>query len=245
MDVIDVRSFLPTVYQATIFTPDMDFATAKVMSKFYPRCADTFDGDPEGVPNMPAFPPEVPRLILKNQEDTIKLEVAAARVNYFERLKKHDDPTINIERFYENAAGILSLFKDILDCRIGRLAAVRTLYAKQDDPGMFLARHFCKDTWDEAPLNRPENFELHAHKVYQLPEKFTVNSWVRSKTGNLREGDTETRIVLIEQDLNTLTEEMKDNSFNPDDLSTFFKQVISEFDKIINLYYPLIEGDKK
>jgi hypothetical protein len=166
-------------------------------------------------------------------------------VNYFGRMKKLDAPIIDIDQFYSDAIGFLSLFKETVDCRIGRLAAVRTLYAIHDNPGLFLARHFCKDIWDEAPLNRPENFELHAHKVFPLSDKFTVNSWARSKTGNLTEEKKKKRIVLFEQDLNTLAEEAKDNSFNSEDIALFFDQIIPEFDNILKQYYPIAEGDKK
>lgn len=245
MDLIDARSFRPSIFQATIFTPDMDFSTAKVMRSFYPKCAEQFDADPEVIPNLPGFPPEVPRVILKNKDDSLKLEIAAARVNYFERTKKHDAPAIDISQFYSNAIGFLSLFKKTVDCRIRRLAAIRTIYAIHDNPGLFLARHFCKDIWDEVPLNRPENFELHAHKIFPLSDKFTVNSWARSKTGNLTEDKKKTRIVLFEQDLNTLAEEAKDSSFTSEDIALFFNQIIPAFDNILYQYYPITEGEKK
>jgi len=245
MDVIGFRSFQPSFFQAVIFTPDMDFSTAKVMSSFYPKCAEQFDADPEVIPNIPGFPPEVPRVILKNKDDSSKLEIAAARVNCFGRMKKHDAPIIDINQFYSDAIGFLSLFKETMDCRVGRLAAVRAVYAIHDTPGLFLARHFCKDIWDEAPLNRPENFELHAHKVFLLSDKFTVNSWARSKTGNLTEDKKKTRIVLFEQDLNTLVEKAKDNSFNSEDIALYFNQIIPGFENILKQYFPITGGDKK
>jgi hypothetical protein len=241
---MDSRSFQTSVLQATIFTPDMDFSTSKVMSIFYPKCAEYFDADPEVVPNMPGFPPEVPRVILKNKDDTSKLEIAAARVNCFRIMKKYDAPIIDINQFYSDAIRFLSLFKEAVDCRIGRLAALRTIYANHDDPGFFLSRHFCKDIWDEAPLNRPENFELHAHKVFSLSDKFTVNSWARSKTGNLIEDKKKSRIILFEQDLNTLADEAKEKSFNFEDIALFFNQIIPELDNILNQYYPISVGDK-
>ena len=245
MDLIDDRSFRPSIFQATMFTPDMDFSTAKVMSKFYPKCTEIFDADPEVIPNVPGFPPEVPRVILKNKDDSSKLEIAAARVNCFGRMKKHDAPITDINQFYSDAIGFLTLFKETMDCRVGRLAAVRVVYAIHDTPGLFLARHFCKDIWDEAPLNRPENFELHVHKVFSLSDKFTVNSWSRSKTGNLTEDKKKTRIVLFEQDLNTLAEEAKESSFNHEDIELFFNQIIPEFNNILHQYYPTTEGEKK
>ena len=98
------------------------------------------------------------------------MEIAAARVNYFARIKAGDKAAFDIKQFYTEAVSFFSLFKKQLNCRIARLAAVRSVYAIHDNPGVFLARHFCKEIWDEAPLNRPENFELHEHKRYPLSE---------------------------------------------------------------------------
>ena len=244
MYIIDARTFRPFICQATIFTPDIDFSAAKIMSSFYPKCVEQFDADPEVIPNLPGLPPEVPRVIMKNIDGSLRLEIAAARVSCFERIIKHDTPPIEISQFYSSAISFLSLYKETVDCRIGRLAAVRTVYAIHDNPGRFLARHFCKDIWDEAPLNRPENFELHAHKVFSLSNKFKVNSWARSKTGNLTENEKKVRIVLFEQDLNTLAEEANHSSFTSEDIALFFNQAIPEFDNILNEYYPITEGEK-
>lgn len=102
---------------------------------------------------------------------------------------------------------------------------------------MFLAEHFCKEEWHKKPLNRPEGFELHAHKKYKL-ESFNVNSWVRSKTGHLQEEGADVSIALVEQDINTLAEESADRSFTSDEFKQFFSIVLKEFDNILQMYYP-------
>ena len=132
----------------------------------------------------------------------------------------------------------IKLFKETFECRIGRFGAIRNVYTVNENPGVLLARHFCKDTWDEAPLNRPENFELHAHKVFSLFDSLPVNSWVRNKTGNLTQGNDKKRIVLVEQDINTLTEKAKKKSFDSGQIASFFQRAASEFDTILNQYYP-------
>jgi hypothetical protein len=107
-----------------------------------------------------------------------------------------------------------------------------------EKPGLFLARHFCKDRWDKAPLNRPENFELHAHKKFTLASGFEVNSWARSKTGKLSGDGDEKLIVLFEQDLNTLAEEASTRNFCEAEIKKFFGAVATELDSILGLYYP-------
>lgn len=88
----------------------------------------------------------------------------------------------------------------------------------------------------EAPLNRPENFELHAHKRFVMSDEFQVNSWARSKTALLAEG--EAPIVTFEQDINTLPEAATSAKFDDDQLARFFQAVAPEFETIIKFYFP-------
>ena len=241
MDTINYSDFKTSILQATIFTPDQDFTTSKVMSTFYPKLSEIFDADPEVIPNLTGFPPEVPRVTLKNKLDSFKLEIAAVRINFFGRAKK--EGSVHLDDFFEKAKDLFCQFQDTIECRIGRLAAVRTVYARHENPGFFLARHFCKEAWDEAPLNRPENFELHSHKVYPLSNTFKVNSWARSKSGHLIIEKSKSRIVLFEQDINTILEEDSKKSFSHEDIKKFFSEAMPEFQKILKLYFPSSTGE--
>lgn len=241
---IDFRAFKPSLFQASIFTAEASFSTSKVMSTFFPHCTDTFNADPEVVADLPGFPPEVPRIILSNKEGTLRLEIAAIRVNFFGRMKAREE-LVDIETFYKQAIQLFHLYIEKSDFKIGRIAAVRHSYAVHETPGIFLARHFCKESWDASPLNRPKNFELHAHKFYSLSDDFKINSWARSKTGRLILDNKETPIVLFEQDLNTLSEEINTKSMTDEDIHNFYSIIIPEFDKILTEYYPELDGDIK
>ena len=140
--------------------------------------------------------------------------------------------------FFGKAVDILLQYTAQLSPRIARFAALVTRFSPQEKPGLFLARHFCKDRWDKAPLNRPENFELHAHKRFTLASDFTVNSWARSKTGKLSGDGDEKVIVLFEQDLNTLNEDVPGRDFSEEEVKRFFGAVATELDSILALYYP-------
>jgi hypothetical protein len=140
--------------------------------------------------------------------------------------------------FFVQASKLLCDYVDRIGPRVGRLAGIIRRYADHPEPGLFLSRHFCKDRWFAAPLNRPENFELHAHKRFKLGEKFDVNSWVRNKTGKATSAGESKSIVLLEQDINTLSEEVPNRDFSKEDIANFYNLIPSEFDKILKLYYP-------
>ena len=99
-----------------------------------------------------------------------------------------------------------------------------------------MVEHFCKSEWLAAPFNRPENFEIHAHKTFQLRDQFKVNSWVRCKTGLEREGSNP--VVLCEQDINTVAAETDQETFSTLQMNTFFGMAADELDNILDLYFP-------
>jgi hypothetical protein len=230
--------FKASVYQAVIFTPDEEFSTAKVMKDFYPIVGDQFDAEPVVTPPLAGFPAQVPRITLNNKENSYRLEIAAARANFYWREAKEGQPFLEQDEFYKEATRLLCGYQEIVGCRIGRLAALLTRYAQHETPGLFLAQHCCKEDWGRAPLDRPESFELHARKTYTVDGVFRVNSWVRNKTGRLTREETVTPIVLVEQDINTLAEEAEDRSFTPQEIERFFGAVVGEFESILRLYYP-------
>lgn len=238
MENITYSSFLVSNWQATVYTPEGDFSTSKVMSLFYPKWAKTFDADPEVIPKLPVFPVEIPRITLRNQENSLRLEIAAARLNLFGESRESESPDELLVSFFKDAIDIFRDYHEITGFGFGRLAAIIKRYAKHESPGYFLARHFCKERWDDEPFDRPTNFEIHAHKTFSFLGEFKVNSWARSKTGRFVKEGKKFPIILFEQDINTLAEEANERAFNLKEIQQFFTNVLSEFDGIHRLYYP-------
>ena len=224
--------------QATVFTPDGGLSVTTIMKKLYPSIASRFDADPTVLPLLPeGASAEIPRVILESSSHEWRFEIAAARVNLFWQRTKTSERTAEIGEFLGEAAQALLQYATVSGERIGRLATVASRYAEHETPGLFLARHFCKERWDQAPLNRPANFELHAHKRYSLGGEIAINSWARSKSGTLL-ADPRRPVVIFEQDLNTLAEQAPTAEFSQNDVARFFSLVPAELDSILRLYYP-------
>lgn len=225
--------------QATIFTPDGDLAVSKVMKDLYPSLATVFDGEPTILPPVPEGAPlEIPRIILESTSHEWRCDFSPARVNVYWRRPQSAATGVALGDFFAKSVEIVLQYMAQLNPRVARLAAVVKRFSAHETPGMFLARHFCKDRWDKAPLNRPENFELHAHKKFALATDFEVNSWARSKTGKLAGDGDDKLIILFEQDINTLAEESSERAFSKAEIKKFFGAVASELDSILGLYYP-------
>lgn len=237
--MITVDNFRLASCQATLFTPDEEISTPKLVGGLLPRWLPTFDADPVLLPPAEGLPREVPRIILNSTSGSWRCEIAPARLNLFWRGTKSVSPAVTptLTEFFRDATTLLNEYADFLKTRVGRLAAVLSRYASHPSPGLFLAGHFCQERWMTTPFNRPENFELHAHKRFSMGE-FHVNSWVRNKTGHASIESDVQPIVLVEQDINTLQEEADTRSFDGGDVVRFFSGVSSEFDVILRLYYP-------
>jgi hypothetical protein len=213
------------------------------MRDFYPGFAGLFDGEPTVLPAIPEGAPiEFPRIILESRAHEWRCELSPARANLFWRRTKSTATHIEVADFFRKAADPLLQYADMLSTRVARLAALATRFAEHETPGLYLARHFCKEDWDKAPLNRPENFELHSHKTYTLPSGLMVNSWARSKTGMLKAEADQRPIVLFEQDINTLAEAAPTKAFHKADIKRFFDDVGSELNTILGLYFPDVKG---
>lgn len=239
VDELTASSFKIASCQATVFTPDGDFAVSKIMKGLYPSLATLFDGEPTILPPIPEGAPlEIPRIILESTTHEWRCELSPGRVNVYWRRTKSTGACVALSGFFGQAAEILLKYAGQLSPRIARLAALATRFSPQEKPGLFLARHFCKDRWDKAPLNRPENFELHAHKRFALASGFAVNSWARSKTGKLSGDGDEKLVILFEQDLNTLAEDTPGKNFSEAEIKKFFGAAATELDSILGLYYP-------
>jgi hypothetical protein len=233
--------FVVASCQATLFTPDEEVSSAKIIAGIVPRWASRFDGEPVVMPFPGPVPREVPRVILQDKTGSWRCEIASARINVFwRRTAPLIERGLSTSDFFAEAASLLVQYQDVQRTRVGRLAALVGRLAQQEAPGLYLARHFCRDRWLAAPLNRPGDFELHAHKRYEH-SGFRVNSWFRNKTGALAPASPDGKIqgvILVEQDLNTFPEDEPQAAFSSDEVRRFCQMVIPEFDHILDLYYP-------
>ena len=234
---VAARDFSLNSCQAVIFTPDEGMSVRKFLSGLGKAWDGRFDGDPVVLPNAETAPREAPRVILPNAAGDWRCQLAPTRLDVFWQKITPETAGPGLSEFFDETSTLLGEYRKYFDLRAARLAAVVTRYVPHEAPGSFLAGHFCSPRWLEAPLNRPESFELHARKVYELEKGYKINSWVRSKTGVLP-AESNRPIILVEQDLNTLAEDAPGRAFSEDEIRAFFTAASKELDDILMLYYP-------
>ena len=215
---------------AVVFTEDYDLNTALVLRELFPKL-DEFNGPPFVMPKLPADAPrEIPVMQFRNLENSKHFLISKARTSY--QLTSNQEQ-LPLETVLTNACDALIAFKTAVSCRISRIGVVVVSSVEQPEPAMFLAKHFCKDTVLDSPLNRPENFELHAHKRFMIGD-FCVNSWAKTRAllDNVKPS------VQFEQDINTIHQEGVSADFSEGQLKAFFKLLPNEIATIKNRYFP-------
>ena len=236
-DDVSVAGFQLVRCQLVIFTPDEEVSGAKIIRELLtrPNWSRHFDAEPIVLPSAPGVPRELPKVILRSADQAWRCDVSSETVAITWE-PPETEPSTQLSTIVGQITPFLNEYRDALRARVARLAAVVSRFHRHPSPGNYLARHFCKPEWLIAPFNRPESFELHAHKRYAFSSDISVNSWVRNKTAVLAQRATP--IILVEQDLNTPVEDASERNFAVHDIDNFFRRVISELDTILYLYYP-------
>jgi hypothetical protein len=229
--------------QASLFTPGLQFRSGKILAHFLAKWPEVFSGEPTTLPVPPEAPPEIPHLLLRSETGEFLLQAAPIKLDVL-WTRQSMDSDLNVTQYLHWVSELFPSYLEVTGGNAGRLACIATRMARNEAPALTLSRHFCQPRWTEAagPLNRPCDFELHAHKQFLLAQWLDVNSWVRCKTGLLRYGDqttpTQTQVIIVEQDLNTLAEEMNTREFGPEDITRFYELMPQELEQILILYFP-------
>lgn len=221
--------------QASVFFPSGGDVTHHLYRRLPERWTERLDGDPLLLPRNDNTPREIPIMVLSNRVGSERLTVSQVRADLRAELPASEEQPLG--SWLDSAGEWLCELCREGGLRIGRLAAIAYRVTEVAEPAQALARHFCRpELVANAPLNRTETFELHAHKQYETAFGVRVNSWVRNKSGLL--GPTQTPAVLVEQDVNTLAEELDARVMTDPEVRAFFSNITAELDETLALYYP-------
>jgi len=234
VDRVLARDFTVTRVQASAFFASDDFRPGAILGDLLREWGSVYDAEPVSIPLPPGVPGDVPSVILSSKDASLHAELARERVNL--SWQKQGDAVVDMKDIYPVFADRIDFIASRGNAPIGRLAAFIIRRAAHPQPGMSLAQQFCREEYLNGSLTRPEGFELHAHKVFKLYDDLQVNSWVRVKTA---QGiDQRYSHIVVEQDINSLAEELSSRRFPKQGIAEFFDQVSAESETIFRLYFP-------
>jgi hypothetical protein len=234
--------------QAAAFTPKTDdFKSSRVIAKLVPLISDRYDGrlTTSGPPHRIEFSDHgvklSEKLVFASDDDRWKFEVVPQRADSYWQSLSQDGGRGDLREICSQCLKALREYPIADETQIGRLALVVRRWIPHENPGVVLSEQFCKHALvDEADVRAPfrhsQAFQLHNLKKYETPlDNIVVNSWVRCRS------DIQVHncpAVTIEQDLNTLHEELESHAFHPAEIERYFEWAVEEVDKVLDLYFP-------
>jgi hypothetical protein len=220
---------------------DGNYRQGPLLATLIEKSRGAFDGPIQSLPLPAEAPSAIPRIVLQNQAGNFVLQSSPERISV-ERSYSGVVPINQMADDIQFASGLFQTVKEIMAGRISRVAYHRLRAYESDSGAMKLVKYFClpelisRDRNPPGPLSRCENFELHAHKIYELQRGTKVNSWVRCKTG-ISTADS-APVMVVEQDLNTMAEEATSRDFLTVDAENLLRSMCDEASKIFELYFP-------
>jgi hypothetical protein len=241
--VLQAGDFKLTAVRLVAFTPNLaDFKPSALLATVLAKYATRLDGNVQALPLPEDAPPDLPRIQLASKDGTWGFAASPSRITSACSLKEEENSeTVRL-------AGVVAVCREPIehyvrenDVRVGRLGLVVTPVSQAENPAQTLIERFCRNEAKDAdspdaPLRNSTNFEIHNHKRYELPTGVTANSWVRCRTGTV--GKDASRVLTVEQDINTLAEDLEERTFRVEDITSFFDTAVDEGEAILREYFP-------
>src|SRR5260370_5032330 len=235
--MIPASRFQTQLIIASAFIAGDELKLTNAFIQAFQEWSTIYDGDPISLPSPQAAPLEFPTTFLQSRDQSLGIEMARTKVNlYWKRLESNKDASIDINDIYSQFADRIATIAEKNKVVIGRLAALRMSMGNEPTPGRVLSKQFCREEILNGPLKQVDGFELHVHKVFELYEAQNANSWVRIKTSGSPGPDYEH--IVVEQDINTLAEEINIRNFDRTNVMRFFHEASKQLDSILNEYFP-------
>lgn len=230
-----------TVYQqAAVWIQDYEPSVRELLSLTVNAWASRFDGAPSVLPTELAnmgLPAEVPRLTARSEDRRWRIQVGRQRIDVIWEAITRTDRLSSPEFISATWDAIDPFLRLNAALRANRMAYVIRRFAKNEDPSATLATFFCRDEIRQGPLRRPESFVLHAHKAYQPTGLPQVNSWVKWQNATYTPSGDQPEIgIFLEQDLNTLPDDVGDVIFDRNAVRAFLATAPGEADNVLGVY---------
>lgn len=221
--------------QAILYTSGAHFRNNRFLGYFLAEHGEIFDGEPES-----SGPSDgTPRAVVRNHSGLLELSGSPDRLELNRYMA--DDSKIDVKKHMELAARLFDGYLSFLSLGLCRVGCDVYRLRPDEDPARTISRHFCRDQWIEGPINHPAEFAINTTKTYSMGGVLPVNSRVSCKSISLEPADEEAGAtlpaILLEQEITTNWPEI-----DREQAQNFFQLAPEELEKILRLYFPLVEG---
>ncbi|MBW4610023.1 MAG: hypothetical protein KME22_23125 [Hassallia sp. WJT32-NPBG1] len=234
--MLTARDLNIVIAQLAIFTPDAStFSAPKALALILGQYSHRYDGNVQALPLPEDVPQEIPRVILQSKDETHRLDISPLRVTSY--WMQSSEQQVEPEDILSTSMQVLESYVQGMGTQVGRLALVLTRAFKAENPAKLIIERFCKPELQSTIFKGSENFEIHSHQQIKI-ENFSINSWMRCKTGLLNINNVNFKGVIVEQDWNTLAEEIEQRKFEIEEIKNYFQICAAESEASLKAYLP-------
>jgi len=229
---LEERRLLISSMQAAIFCSELLISNKEeFIYHVVQETNDFLKGEPTILPIPDDAPQEIPRIILKSRTYPYSCNFCKNRFDFF--YKEQGKPNKTSEEVFPDFRNVLNRLttyvKTSLNIKVKHLGFIPNFVIELKESGNeYLLREYLH------PNIFPNPYEIQINVLHKIElELFKVNRWIKLKPLRMRNNTKDERRILVEIDINTLSEEIHD--FSPDQIKRFITLAYGHIrDKVIS-----------
>lgn len=201
-----MKNFAVKSLQFIIFVPPFSPSNKiAFVNDFVIKTDNVFTHEPQILSLPKEAPPEIPRIVLRNDDQTYQVNFSINRITflYQDALNRNSDFEGIYPNYRFNLSKVVHSLKGMTNLPFIRFGFVlNLLYEISESMNQYLSERYFKDN----PFPDAHEIQLNVHHVFKM-EEFSVNRWIKYRTLRKREAQEQDTGLGIEIDINSLADQ--------------------------------------
>ena len=229
--------------QAAIFLADSTgYSQSSFLGTVLSKYSDRYDGKVQTLPIPDDDPASnaLPQIMLESKNNQWKLHSGKRRIDSFWLANPEDVAENEIDIISECVQVLTYYARTIGVLKIRRMGFLIAHLKVTDNATLDLVSRFVNPIYAKTIFSNSQDFEIHNHFTQRLdPLEHDINVWIRCKSA-LAQPDLK-RVLVVEQDINTIDDENSEKRFSPDDVDAFFFHAFETSRDVFGQYFPEVQ----
>ncbi len=219
--------------QTVLFTPGINLTDSiSVVSALTSAVRGLFNRQPAILPIPSDAPAEIPRIVLKNANESYVCNVTKDGVSLIFDAKESVCNLLDSQDEYLNhLLSIAGQVKDTIKAQINRIGVILvSVLPLQESSNSFISHHFL----NESLFMNTSDIVLHILKHEDI-KGYKTNCWFKVQTLHNEKNPSDDRAMLVTFDVNTIP--TGSNDLNKDQVGIFFNAALEYVQSSIKVYF--------
>jgi|GEM_PF-4386117 len=227
---------LVSVHAAMFLADSSGYTQSSFLATILGKYSERYNGSVQALQIPQNTRVALPQVVLESSDGQWKLQAGPSRVDSF----WFADNTINsVDKasIVAQVAEVVSMYAQLTPTLlIDRLGLLLSTVKATNNPSEELVARFTNPSLADTIFRDTKDFELHNHIMSSLELLGRpINIWTRCKSAILQ--PVEERVLVVEQDINTLEEDRASTRFSTDDILRFYSEAVEVASRTFSLYF--------